>query len=71
MNAHIAAVDRDMPEDKEGTKGLLNPGQIYDYHQKVFGKYDLPSTAFGATPFTGSRWETYLTWPLWCWGRDR
>ncbi|MGV1949391.1 hypothetical protein ACQZ44_01100 [Agrobacterium vitis] len=38
MQEHLKAVDA----DKIGKFGLLNPGQVYDYHAKVFGEFGLP-----------------------------
>ena len=66
VEAHSKAVKR----DTEGRLGLLDPGQVYDYHKDVFAKHGLPSTAFGGTPFTGQRWESYLTRGIWCSGCD-
>ncbi len=62
MNAHIGATDA----DTEGVIGLLNPSQVYDYHQDVFGRYGLPSTTFGGSPLTGSRLEADWTRRIWC-----
>ncbi|CCQ72380.1 hypothetical protein [Magnetospira sp. QH-2] len=62
MEAHIEAVE----EDDRGVLGLLDPEQIYDYHKGVFSKHGLPSTTFGGTPLTGSRWEANLWSGLWC-----
>jgi len=62
MNAHIEAVDA----DQSGTWGLLNPQQIAIYHHKVFGGYNLPSTAFGGTPHFGIVAEADWTRPFWC-----
>jgi hypothetical protein len=66
MMAHLGAVKN----DDRGVPGLLDPGQVYDYHQKVFRAQNLPARTFGATPLTGSRWEAYVTSPLWCSGCD-
>ena len=62
MKEHMNAVDA----DTSGITGLLDPGQVYDYHQPVFTKHGLPMKAFGGSPFTGSRWETFVTRPIWC-----
>ncbi|WP_206105697.1 hypothetical protein, partial [Sapientia aquatica] len=62
MNAHIAAVDA----DRQGVIGLLSPGQVFDYHRDVFARYGLPTTTFGGTPFTGTRFESYVTRIFWC-----
>lgn len=62
MREHAQAVQN----DNKGKPGLLDPGQVYDYHQKVFSGYGLPSTAFGGSPFTGHKMESHLTRGLWC-----
>lgn len=67
MKAHIAAVDKDVSR----VIGLLDPGQVYDYHQRVFARHGLPATTFGGSPFTGERWESYVTRPIWCSRCDR
>jgi RHS repeat-associated protein len=70
MRAHVAWTDG----DKLGVKGLLSPRQIATYHHDVFVEYNLPETAFGGTPMTGSLWESTATSRLpfigWCWGCD-
>lgn len=65
-NAHIRFTDRDV----SGIPGLLNPGQIAEYHHQVFRGYGLPPTAFGGTPFTGAVRESWFTAPVWCGGCD-
>jgi hypothetical protein len=66
IRAHVAAVDA----DRTGHPGRLTPGQITDYHHEVLEKYGLPSTTFGGTPFSGSKGDIALTYPLWAWGTD-
>ena len=65
-NAHIQFTDL----DTSGVPGLLNPGQIAEYHHQVFSRHGLPSTAFGGTPFTGAVREAYFTRSIWCGGCD-
>ncbi len=65
-NAHIQFTD----SDKLGIRGLLNPGQIAEYHHQVFDRHGLPPTAFGGTPFTGAVHEAHFTRSIWCGGCD-
>lgn len=62
MQEHLKAVDA----DKIGKFGLLNPGQVYDYHAKVFGEFGLPAGTFGGSPVFGFRVESYITSGIWC-----
>lgn len=70
MKEHVSAVDQDT-NAAEGVPGLLKPRQIYDYHQRVFGKYGLPTTAYGGSPFTGSAAEADILSPLYCLNCDK
>ncbi|MGD8177448.1 hypothetical protein, partial [Marinimicrobium sp. ARAG 43.8] len=65
-NAHINFTDN----DTLGIRGLLNPGQIAEYHHNVFRDHGLPPTTFGGTPFTGAVSESWFTAPVWCGGCD-
>ena len=65
-NAHIRFTDN----DTSGIIGLLNPEQIAEYHHQVFRDHNLPSTAFGGTPFTGAVREASFTRAIWCRGCD-
>ena len=64
--AHINFTDG----DRLGVRGLLNPGQIAEYHHQVFDRHGLPPTTFGGTPFTGAVGEAWATRPVWCGGCD-
>ena len=64
--AHIYFTDG----DRLGVRGLLNPGQIAEYHHQVFDRHGLPPTTFGGTPFTGVVGEAWVTRPVWCGGCD-
>jgi hypothetical protein len=66
MDAHGRAVN----SDQRGFPGLLHHEQITAYHHKVFGDMGLPSSTFGGTPFTGTRWESGEWSNIWCWGCD-
>lgn len=61
--AHVVATDG----DRDGIRGLLSPGQVYDYHTDVFSSLGLPPSAFGGSPLTGTRWEATNIWVrAWC-----
>lgn len=64
--AHINFTDG----DRLGVRGLLNPGQIAEYHHQVFDRHSLPPTTFGGTPLTGAIGEAWVTRPAWCGGCD-
>ena len=55
--------DRVMRSDSNGRASV---NQVYNIHVEVFGRHNIPMTAFGGSPLFGSRSEAILTSPVWC-----